>query len=220
VFSGIPNEARQRSRWIYGASVGLHGVLLAWLLHSPAPQFLKPTFIQRGFDGVDVAHLFWPSERNQGTSNEERSTARKRLIYAAQKSKKSALKPSPEVSATEVATSQPPNQPKVAGSSYGTVIKGDLTGDDIRPALPIRSFDPRVDASELPEGILEGDVIVEVTIDEQGNIIEKHVLSSLGPAIDQKVLLALDNWRFVPATKWGRPIASKQDVHYHFPRPS
>lgn len=219
MFSGIPNAERQRSNWIYGASVALHGALLIWLLHAPAPQFLKPTFIQKGFDGADVAHLFWPSARDQGDNPEAQSTARKRLSYAAKKSKKSALQTPVEIASVELPAA-PANQAKVAGSPDGTVIRGDLTGDDIRPALPVRSFDPRVDDSELPEGIREGDVIVEVTIDEQGNITEKHVISSLGPAIDQKVLMALDNWHFLPATKWGRPIASKQDVHYHFPRPS
>ena len=147
------------------------------------------------------------------------STARKRLSYVRKKSKKSSLQAPVEIGSVELPAA-PANQAKVAGSPDGTVIRGDLSGDDIRPALPIRSFDPRVDESELPEGIREGDVIVEVTIDGQGNIIEKHVISSLGPTIDQKVLLALDSWHFLPATKWGRPIASKQDVHYHFPRPS
>jgi TonB family protein len=219
VFSGIPNAERPRSRRIYGASIGLHGALLIWLLHTPAPQFLKPTFIQKGYSGVDVAHLFWPSGRDQGDNPEAQSRARKRLSYLARKSKKSALQNPVEIGSVEL-PAEPANQARVAGSPDGTVVRGDLSGDDIRPALPVRSFDPRVDDSELPEGIREGDVIVEVTIDEQGNIIEKRVISSLGPAIDQKVLLALNNWHFLPATKWGRPIASKQDVHYHFPRQS
>ena len=217
VFSGNQLGGARRSRWIYGASIGLHSALLVWLLHASSPQFLKPTFIQKGFDGADVAHLFWPSARDQGDNPEAQSTARKRLSY--KKSKKRALQAPVEIASVELPAA-PANQAKVAGSPEGTVIRGDLSGDDIRPALPVRSFDPRVDPSELPEGIREGDVIVEVTIDEQGRIVEKHVISSLGAAIDQKVLMALDNWHFLPATKWGRPIASKQDVHYHFPRPS
>jgi hypothetical protein len=44
------------------------------------------------------------------------------------------------------------------------------------------------------------------------------VLQSLGPTVDQKVLAALENWRFTPASKNGVPISSKQDVYYHFPR--
>jgi len=43
----------------------------------------------------------------------------------------------------------------------------------------------------------------------------------MGPAIDGKVLAALESWRFHPATRDGVPIPSKQDVVYHFkPRAS
>jgi hypothetical protein len=42
------------------------------------------------------------------------------------------------------------------------------------------------------------------------------VLQSLGAAIDNKVLAALENWHFRPATRNGVAIPSKQDVYYHF----
>jgi hypothetical protein len=41
-------------------------------------------------------------------------------------------------------------------------------------------------------------------------------VQSLGPAIDEKVLAALENWHFHPATRDGVPTPSKQDVVYHF----
>jgi TonB family protein len=100
-----------------------------------------------------------------------------------------------------------------AGSAYASQTEGPLAGQDVRPALPIRGSDPQVFPWELRE---EGDVVVEITIDEAGNIIDKKVLRSMSPAIDQKVLLALESWHFHPATRDGTPIASKQDVHYHF----
>ena len=55
-------------------------------------------------------------------------------------------------------------------------------------------------------------------VSEKGNIVQKVVVQSLAPAIDTKVLEALENWRFRPATRNGIAIASKQDVYYHFPR--
>ncbi len=82
--------------------------------------------------------------------------------------------------------------------------------------MPVVSPDPIVAADEL-NGV-QGDVVIEVTIDEQGNIVRKVVLQSLAPSIDGKVLEALNNWRFRPATRNGVAIPSKQDVFYHFPR--
>jgi protein TonB len=90
-----------------------------------------------------------------------------------------------------------------------------MSGPEIRPALPVVSPDP-VFGSDAAG--LQGDVIVEITIDEAGNIVQKTVLQSLGPAIDGRVLAALEKWQFSPASKSGVPIPSKQDVYYHFPR--
>jgi len=42
------------------------------------------------------------------------------------------------------------------------------------------------------------------------------LLQSLGPKIDEKVLTALQNWHFQPATRNGRPIPSKQDAIFPF----
>jgi hypothetical protein len=47
-------------------------------------------------------------------------------------------------------------------------------------------------------------------------IVNKTVLQSLGPKLDEKVLVALDNWHFHPATRNGAPIPSKQDAIFHF----
>ena len=77
------------------------------------------------------------------------------------------------------------------------------------------TFEPLVSPDDLRGGS-EGNVVIEITIDEAGNIVNKTVVQSLGPAIDAKVLAALENWHFHPATRDGVPIPSKQDVVYHF----
>jgi TonB family protein len=61
-------------------------------------------------------------------------------------------------------------------------------------------------------------VVVEITINEAGDIIRKTVLQSMGAALDGKVLAALENWRFHPATRNGIAIASRQDAIFHFRR--
>ncbi len=45
------------------------------------------------------------------------------------------------------------------------------------------------------------------------------MIQSLGATVDARVLAALADWRFRPATRDGLAIASKQDVYYHFPDP-
>ena len=89
-------------------------------------------------------------------------------------------------------------------------------GSEVRPALPEVFPDPDVDRASLPSSV-KGDVIVEITIDERGNVVEERLLTGVDPGVDEKVIAALRNWHFLPATSDGVPIPSKQDVHFHFP---
>jgi TonB family protein len=107
-------------------------------------------------------------------------------------------------------------QPTLAGSPFGSVLNGALSGHDVRPALPVAWEDPVVPRSTLPPG-LEGNVIVEITIDEVGKVVSTKVIQGLGYGIEDKVVAAVRNWRFRPATMDGRAIPSQQDVYYHFP---
>src|SRR5437867_3660236 len=94
-----------------------------------------------------------------------------------------------------------------------------MTGSKRRAAALVLSFVLHcivVYVWQLARG-LQGDVIVEVTIDEQGNVTETRVLQSLQQDIDEKVIATLRNWRFKPATVDGVAISSRQDVHFHFP---
>lgn len=81
--------------------------------------------------------------------------------------------------------------------------------------MPIVGPQPRVYTPKLPQGY-EGDVIVEITIDEFGNITDKILLRGLGSGLDEEAISALQNWRFRPATRDGIAIPSKQDVYFHF----
>jgi hypothetical protein len=48
-------------------------------------------------------------------------------------------------------------------------------------------------------------------------VVQTKILQAIGYGIDQKVVAALQEWRFRPATRNGVAIPSKHDVHYHFP---
>ena len=108
----------------------------------------------------------------------------------------------------------PANDPLQAGSLQGSLPDGPAIGFVRQPALPV--VGPDVPRSSLPPGI-QGDVIVEITIDTQGNVAETRVLQSLGPEVDDKVVATLHTWHFRPATTDGVANVSKQDVHFHFP---
>lgn len=227
MFTPIQPGVRQPSLATY-CSVAAHGLLLLWLLHSPSPKLVAPAFVVHGDHGTYIAHLYWPNQRTPGATGaspgtsavDSRQQLNSRLTW--KRRVKAAKTADHEVPHPKIGLDDQTSAPgqvalaRAAGSPLGTVLEGPLTGEEVRPALPVVSPDPHVAADEL--GGLQGDVIVEVTIDEKGNIVQKVVIQGLAPAIDGKVLEALENWRFRPATRNGVAIASKQDVYYHFPR--
>jgi protein TonB len=86
---------------------------------------------------------------------------------------------------------------------------------DVQIALTTYSPSPAPDLSALPHGV-QGDVIVDVTIDSTGKVADLAVLHTLGYGIESSVIGTLKTWTFRPATKDGTPIASVQELHFHF----
>jgi TonB family protein len=109
-----------------------------------------------------------------------------------------------------------PSGAREPGAPNGTSYYGLAYGDEVKPALPVIFPDIRIPRSQMPEGV-QGDVIVEVTIDERGVVVGQKLLKSIGYGIDERVIALLRDWRFRPATRNGVPIPSKHDVHFHFP---
>lgn len=206
-----------------GMSLALHGLLLGWLLHSPYPRFLAPSSVAAGEYG-SITHLYWPSpltrDRTDAKSTPARrqSAALRRLAWNKShklKSPKTVASSSLLEAAIQASESNPSSPPPPAGAPYGSLTDGPALGDEVLPALPVLATDPVVGPNDLA-GHGEGSVVVEITIDDKGNIVQKTVLQSLGPLVDAKVLAALENWHFSPATRNGVAIPSKQDVYYHF----
>jgi TonB family protein len=224
-----PGTAGRQDR-VLAASLALHGLLFAWLLHSPEPQLLNPSSIAIGHNGKVLTRLYFPTQTpdDSTTSSSDRATE----TYRHQRlgHEKPAWKPTstaPKLPQPTVPLNPPPAEDNAttatlsklghgaaAGLPYGTVPGGRVYGDEIRPALPIATSDPVVYPWQRPTS--EGKVVIEITIDERGEIVRKTVLESLGPEIDNKCLAALENWRFQPATHNGVPIPSKQDAVFPF----
>ena len=53
---------------------------------------------------------------------------------------------------------------------------------------------------------LEGSVVVETVIDEEGNPTEVRVVRGLLDSMDAAALEAVRKWRFQPATRHGKPV--------------
>jgi outer membrane biosynthesis protein TonB len=224
-----PGTAR-RQRWLRTASLGLHGLLLAWILHTPDPQLLTANSVAIGQNGASLTRLYWPSKSPDDSSESSSDTAtqsyRHQRLGHEKLTWKAPSKPAklPAPQNTRARTNAEDNSQTrtlsalghgaQAGLPYGTLSSGAFSGNEIRPALPIKTSDPSVYPWQLPAS--PGNEIIEITIDERGEIVRKTVLQSLGPDIDDKCLAALDNWHFHPATRNGTAIPSKQDAIFPF----
>jgi TonB family protein len=229
MFSQLNPVTVRPQRWLRWASLAVHGLLLAWLLHSPEPMLLNPVSVALGHNGKSVTRLYWDSKSVDDSthSSAEDATERYRHQRLAQtklqwKSPAQLAKLSPQLPLartekednSQTQTLSALGHGAQAGLPYGTLTRGQLYGEEIRPALPVSTSDPVAYPWELPDS--EGNVVVEITIDERGEITSKTVLQSLGPKLDDRVLVALGNWHFHPATRNGSPIPSKQDAIFHF----
>jgi TonB family protein len=217
------SPSRGKIRALSG-SLAAHGILLAWLLHAPSPKVLVPSSVAFGENASSVTHLYWPAQSladgvssADNSARVQRRAARRRLTWQRRHAAKvTARVTPPALPAADEASAAPSsaNPASPAGTPYGSLADGPASGDELRPALPVATTDPVVPPADLP--VTAGNEVVEITIDASGTIVQKVVLQSLGPAIDSRVLAALENWHFTPATRNGVAIPSKQDVYYHF----
>jgi len=216
MFQQLQPGAVARRRWSLIASAAVHLLALGLLLRQPAPVFVRPQAVVAGAGGTSVTALYLPYD--QSVHSEPATEAR--VSLAASKTKAPRRKPgrAPLKAALKAEEDQPGDarQTARAGSPYGSLADGPIDGREIRPALPVTFVNPEVSRAELPAGV-QGDVVVEVTIDARGNIVQKRILQRIGYGIDEKVLAALEGWRFTPATEDGVPIPSQHDIHFHFP---
>jgi TonB family protein len=230
MFAELNPVTARRQRRLGMGSLALHGLLLAWLLHTPDPQLLTAVTVAAGQNGKSATRLYWPSKSPDDSSQSSSDTATQRYRHQRLSHEKLTWKAPAQLAKLAA----PPNalvrtnaedESKTqtlsamghgaeAGQLYGTLNNGPFSGNEIRPALPVSTSDPVAYPWELPDS--EGNVVVEIVIDTHGDIVDKKVLHSLGPKLDEKVLLALNNWHFQPATRNGAPIASKQDAIFHF----
>ena len=209
---------RGRKRWdlSMALSFAAHVVALLVLIHRSPPVFIMPSDVALGTPGSSGSVIYLapvgverPAAAPAKPNPKLRSAVRKPASIA---------KPLPMVQENvSAAESAKLDTTAHGGSPYGTRVPGaPLTGDEITPALPQVFPDPAVSRADLPPGV-QGDVIVEVTIDEQGNVVETKLIRGIGYGIEDRVLATLRQWHFRPASKDGVTISSQHIVTFHYP---
>jgi TonB family protein len=207
------NPQRQQLPRAISASMVLHCALIALVVWICSPRYLHESASLRGKDGDRSAIALV----SLGISAPFRAKAiadplDKRLrLPTRPKVRRRQAKPVETSASAEnkVANATP-------GSQNGSLTFG-LTGNhDVRIAYTVFAPDPPIERTKLPEWI-RGDVVVEVAINEKGDVVETRVLKSLGFGLEDVIVDTLRRWRYQPAKVDGVPVASKHDVYFHFP---
>jgi protein TonB len=209
------SQPARRRRWSFSVclSSAIHCLVLILLCWPTIPVFVKPVPMAHGQGGNATPSsviLFVPNDLQIATANKPPLLS----LPASARKKPQKTKLRKRTNVIDEADNTP-NQAEV-GSENGSSYDGLASGDEVKPALPVAFQDLRISRSELPSGI-QGDVIVEITIDAQGSVVEERLLQGLGHGVDERVIAVLRDWHFRPATRNGVAIPSKHDVHFHFP---
>jgi TonB family protein len=217
--TGSPTEliragSRRRSLFL-AASAILHGLLLVILCWQPGAIFVKPRLLAKGQGGTATPTsmpLYLPRDVDLAAAAPQKPSLLSLPVptHQARKPKSSLQR------RTNILEREQPADDRETGSRLGTSYDGAVEGDQIKQGFAIVFAPPHVARWELPDG-READVVVELSIDDQGRVIEEKLLQGAGPGIDERVLAAVRDWRFRPATRNGVAIPFKYDARFHFP---
>jgi protein TonB len=215
-----------RHRWVSATSlsIGVHAVAAAALFFSlrtrPVHVFTLPG--TRSGTRVELAYLPGraPAPALQPKTVKPRVAPTRALTPVPPVAKSTAAlaalspPPTPHLTVTEAPPSS--NDASPAAAVPDSTSGSDSVGEgSIQIALTRFSPSPKPDLTALPHGV-QGDVVVDVTIDPSGKVAELAVLHTLGYGIESSVIGTLKTWVFQPAMRDGAPIASVQELHFHF----
>lgn len=194
----------------------LHLVVLAALMYKPVPPLLMPTSSLKGDAGRgrQTMALVTPGANVPLSPLLTNEPLAERKVQAPRPKpkKQEAAVPEPK----PMSASSDSLKPGMPGYVLGSLTTGFASNHDVRIALPVHAPDPPIVRAKLPDWI-RGDVVVEVTIDEQGHVVNTIVLQTVGFGLEDTVVATLREWKWVPATVDGLKVASRQDVRFHFP---
>lgn len=98
------------------------------------------------------------------------------------------------------------------GSGRLAAAKGDSKGQS--PPRVLKAANPKYPSEALQKG-LEGVVLIELVIDEEGKINDPRVVESI-PELDEAALQTVKLWKFAPARTDGKAVRSTVRVPISF----
>jgi protein TonB len=191
-------------RWT-AASIAVHVCVLGTLLYVRSPQ-LAPVERPGDATGHLLSLTYAPGRSAPATKLQSEKAPLRKPNPAP--SLPAPTPAQPVVAAAATAATSSPN----ASSGVDALGDGDTT-----VALVVAHPSPKPDLSQLPSGT-SGDVIVDVVIDKDGRIAKYTMMHGLGHGVDQTVLATIQQWTFQPATRNGVPVASEQELLFHYVR--
>lgn len=120
-------------------------------------------------------------------------------------------------SARERAEAEEARRAKAAAARREKLAKAVRVGGQIRPPVRLNEVAP-VYPAIAQSARVQGDVVIEATIDEEGKVADARVVKSV-PMLDQAALDAVRQWQYRPSLLNGVPTAVITTVTVKFTRP-
>jgi len=120
-------------------------------------------------------------------------------------------------SARERADAEEAKKAKAAAARRDKLEKAVRVGGQVRPPLRVKEVAP-VYPAIAQSARVQGDVVIEATIDEAGKVADARVVKSV-PLLDQAALDAVRQWEYRPSLLNGVPTAVVMTVTVKFTRP-
>ena len=123
--------------------------------------------------------------------------------------------PTPEKKQRSEPETSPNTQSPISDHPDATSGADALGSGDISIALAKYFPAPKPDLSSMTPGT-KGDVIVDIVINEDGKISDLKLIQGMEQKIDETVIATIRQWVFNPANRNGQPVASEQELRFHF----
>jgi protein TonB len=117
----------------------------------------------------------------------------------------------------ERAAAEEARRAKAATARRERLAKAIRVGGQVRPPIRIKDVNP-VYPAIAQSARVQGDVVIEATIDEEGKVADARVIKSV-PLLDQAALDAVRQWEYRPSLLNGIPTPVVTTVTVRFARP-